>query len=204
MPSRNSIKQYAPNSYYHVYNRGVAKLPIFLDDHDKEYFLHLLKRHLDPTDTSTDRFQTPYKKFDDVKLLSYCLMHNHFHLLIYQIEPMALADFMKSILTAYTMYFNKKYKRVGHLFQGRFKASLILDDAYLLHITRYIHLNPYKYRTYTWSSYGYYIGQKKSHWMHPELILSLFRDVKDYSAFVHDYEDYHQSRDTVLSNLAIR
>ena len=85
MPSRNVIKEYATNQYYHVYNRGVAKQPIFLDSHDKAQYMKILKRHLDPTDTSTKADGLSYRKFDqDIELLCYCLLGNHFHLLFIQ------------------------------------------------------------------------------------------------------------------------
>ena len=69
-------------------------------------------------------------------------MPNHIHLLVYQHQPQAMAQFMRSVLTSYSRYFNKRYKRSGSLFESRYKASLISDDAYLEHISRYIHLNP--------------------------------------------------------------
>lgn len=77
MPSRNSVKQFSAPAYYHVYNRGAGKQIIFRDATDKQYFMHILQRHLDPKDDSTDRFGVAYKKYD-IELVAYCLMKNHF------------------------------------------------------------------------------------------------------------------------------
>lgn len=188
MPSRNVIKEYAADQYYHVFNRGVAKQPIFLEAKDKSQFLKILIRHLDPLDEATKADGVPYRKFDqDLELLCYCLMGNHFHLLFYtKTEGKNLATFMQSVLTAYTMYFNKKYKRQGTLFQGVFKASRISSDSYLLHITRYIHLNPRGYNTYFYSSVAYYTGKESPSWLKPHRILSMFEG-DNYPLFLKDY-----------------
>lgn len=206
MPSRNVIRQYAAHQFYHVYNRGVAKQAIFLDAADKQHFLSILARHLDSNDISTKSDGLPYRKFDkDIELLCYCLMGNHFHLLIYMGEDTAsLKSFMQSVLTAYTMYFNKKYHRVGTLFQGVFKASRISNDAYLQHITRYIHLNPRYYKTYHYSSLPYYIGAKTPpSWIKVERTLAMFEG-QDYLAFLEDYEDQKSMIDELKYELADR
>lgn len=190
MPSRNVIKQYAAESYYHVYNRGVAKQLIFMDEQDKRQFLKIVSRHLDPSVTSVKSNGISYRKFDlDLELLCYCLMGNHFHLLLYvKDDGRTLTAFMQSVLTAYTMYFNKKYRRVGTLFQGVYKASRISSDSYLLHISRYIHLNPRTYKSYRFSSLAYYTGKEPPDWLKPQKIISLFEGV-DYLEFLADYED---------------
>lgn len=96
------------------------------------------------------------------------------------------------------MYFNKKYKRVGHLFQDRFKASLIDDDAYLQHITRYIHLNPEGYKTWEWSSLNYYLGKKHADWLKSSRIMALFdNNIAGYEQFIDDYGNYQKSLDTL-------
>ena len=188
MPAKNVVKTFAPDSYYHVYNRGVAKQKIFLDQTDKRYFLKLLDRHLNPKSKIMNKSGFSYKKFDNVELNCYCLMGNHFHFLIYVSDnPYALSEFMKSIGTAYTMYFNLKYKRVGPLFQGTYKASRITNDAYLLHITRYIHRNPREYLTCRYSSLKAYSTQEKTAWLHPERILLLFKG-NEYLRFVSEDE----------------
>lgn len=203
MPSRNVIKEFASDHYYHVYNRGVAKQIIFLDSQDKQQFLKILKRHLDPDDTSTKQGGQPYRKFSaDLELLSFCLMGNHFHLLFYiKGDPKAVSMCMQSMLTAYTMYFNRWHKRIGALFQGVFKASRISNDSYLLHITRYIHLNPRTYKTYRYSSLPYYLGKEAAEWLQPQRVLGMFEG-ESYEEFVEDYEDYKAMLDEVKRELA--
>ncbi len=193
MPNRNVVKQYAADTFYHAYNRGVNKQDIFLDDEDYEVFLNLFKRYLSnsPVQDSSGR-EYPWLKMD-VQLLTFCLMPNHFHLLIFQREPKAMTELLRSVCTSYTVYYNKKYKRVGHLFQGSFKASLIDNDAYLQHISRYIHLNPKNYKTWPFSSLPYYLGKKESEWIEVEPIIELFNSIDDYETFLEDYKDYKQT-----------
>ncbi len=203
MPSKNVVKVYAEGHYYHVYNRGVAKQPIFLDASDKQHFLRILQRHLDPADKSLKMDAMPYRKFDqELELLCYCLMGNHFHLLFYlNQDNTSLKTLMQSALTAYTMYFNKKYKRVGTLFQGVFKASKINNDSYLVHITRYIHLNPRTYKTYFYSSLAYYLGKTPPSWIRPQKILDMFEG-EDYLQFLEDYEGNKAMLDELKYELA--
>lgn len=204
MPSRNIVKEYSPNSYYHVYNRGVNKRLIFKDETDYAVFLNLLKRYLGGEAGEVRRNGYVYPShMDQIQLLAFCLMSSHFHLLIYQMDDdKAIAKFMQSLCTAYTMYFNRRYKRVGRLFQGTFKASRVSQDEYLLHISRYIHLNPKNYQNYEWSSFPYYLGSKKAHWVKPSKILALFSGAEDYRKFLADYEDYRESLDKIRSELA--
>lgn len=167
MPSRNVIKQFDTNSYYHVFNRGVNKSKIFHEAADKSKLLAIFQRHLDPKDVSFRSDGVPYEKFHtELEMLAYCFMDNHFHLLFYIKEDrLALSKLLQSVFTAYTMYFNKKYKRVGTLFQGVYKAAKIDNDSYLLHITRYIHMNPRYYKTYHYSSVRYYLGTEPPNWL---------------------------------------
>ena len=205
MPSRNVIKQYVAHSYYHIYNRGVAKHPIFIDEQDKNYFLKIIERHLDPNNTAMKADGLTYRKFDkDLTLLCYCLMGNHFHMLCYVYEDArALSLFMQSLLTAYTMYFNKRYKRVGTLFQGVYKASLICEESYLLHISRYIHLNPRRYKTYRHSSLAFYTGTPPPVWINPQQILDLDDfTAKGYLEFLEDYEDHKLMLDEIKNEMA--
>lgn len=135
MPYRNTVRFDANNSYYHVYVRGISKSVIFRKDTDKDYFLYLLSRHLSVKPVKNKQgYIYPHFR-DQIELLSYCLMDNHFHLLVYQAEKGKLSAMMKSIMVAYSAYFNRTYKRTGSLFESRFKASLITSDNYLLHIS---------------------------------------------------------------------
>ncbi len=132
-------------AFFHVFNRGVAKQSIFLDDQDYKQFLRRL-------------LLLKTKKLFDHEIYAYILMPNHFYLLL-QTKKVPIAKIMSSLLTSYSMYFNKKYKRVGPLFQNRFKSKLCARDSYFLGASRYIHLNPIEagiatsLDEYPWSSY---------------------------------------------------
>lgn len=186
MPARNIIREYVPESYFHVYNRGVEKRIVFIDSQDYAVFLSYLRRHLSPA-TVADSQRRPYKYYGSVELIAYCLMPTHFHFLLFaRDDPSQVAKLMQSICVAYSMYFNRRYKRVGGLFQGRFKAVRVLDDSYLQHITRYIHLNPADYKNWEWSSLHYFLDKEKTNWIHPERIIEIFNG--DYREFVDDYQ----------------
>lgn len=201
MPGKNLIKEYSENTYYHIYNRGVNKQPIFLDYSDKEVFLSLFKRYLSEMLEKTPKREQHPSYIDDIELLAFCLMKNHFHIFVYQIsDPNSITKFMRSLTTSYSMYYNKKYKRVGPLFQQRYRAVRINDDAQLLHISRYIHLNPNDYESYGWSSYSYYLGLKNADWIKPGRILELFDG--DYKAFVAEYKDRRDELDLFKTELA--
>jgi REP element-mobilizing transposase RayT len=186
MPIRNTTKQYEAPAYYHVYNRGAGDSDIFLDDQDRLKFLSLFARHLDHANTERKTDGSEYDKYD-IELTAYCLMSNHFHALLFQENELTAAtQLMRSVATAYTMYFNRKYKRHGHLFQSVFKASHIRNEMYLAHITRYIHMNPRSYIRYKWSSLSYYLGAEAPVWLHPDRINDLSPTL--YRQFLEDYE----------------
>lgn len=215
MPSKNEVKLYIKKSYYHLYNRGVEKRKIFLDPQDQATFLSYLKTYLLPKDTMNLQkkladSEIGYLEKDkiikilrlnnfnrQIDMLSYCLMPNHFHFLLFQAEADTIAKFMNSLVTRYSMYFNKKYQRVGPLFQGIYKGVLVKTDEQLLHLSRYIHYQasysqglplqePYP------SSYPNYLGKYKQEWIKTEQILSFFsKDIPNltYKAFVEGYKD---------------
>ncbi len=202
MASRNTIRQYDVNAYYHIYNRGVEKRKIFVDDEDYTVFLAMLKRYLD-SEEHKDRSGRIYNRIEGLELVAFCLMPNHFHLFVHQIDdPRAFTKLLHSVCTAYTSYFNRKYKRVGHLFQDRFKASRVTNEDYFMHITRYIHLNPGKPVGYQWSSLEYYLGNKSADWLHPDKVLSSFSSPQDYLKFVRDYIGYKKQLEEIKYSLA--
>lgn len=190
---------------YHVYNGGVDKRIIFVDERDYAVFLSFLKyallsspddKKVDTVDasllTDTERFNLRREGLTEkVELVSFCLMPNHFHLLLYQYTKDGITKLMRSIGTGYSMYFNKRHKRVGSLFQGVYKASRISTDAYWWHVSRYIHLNPLDinrdYKNYPYSSYRFYSGSAQADWVKPEKILSGFKDPRAYEKFVDEY-----------------
>jgi len=157
MPAKNRTKIYVENGYYHLYNRGVEKRNIFLDQQDYGVFLCYLKEYLTPRDEKQLKkilanTKTSYREkakilkilalnnfSEEITLIAYCLMPNHFHFLLKQKNAGSIDQLMNSLGTRYTMYFNKKYNRVGVLYQGVYKAVLVSTDDQLLHLTRYIH-----------------------------------------------------------------
>lgn len=145
---------------YHVSARGAARQAIFLDDHDCDEFLKRLHRNV-----------ADY----GIRLYLYCLMGNHFHLMLETPRP-NLGRFMQGLQTGYAVYFNRRHDRPGHLIQGRYKARLVEEELYLLRLSRYVHLNPVfagaakdlplrqridYLRAYRWSSYPSYIGRSR-------------------------------------------
>lgn len=202
MPAKNLEKIYIEDGYYHVYSRGINKDKVFLDDQDYRAFLSLFKRYLS-SEPLSDKKGREYPTYsNDIELLAYCLMPNHIHAFVYQYSPHAITNLLRSIMTAYGMYFNKKYDRQGPVFQSRFKASLILDDSYFQHISRYIHLNPKNYRGYAYSSYPYYMGEKTADWLHTEKVLDGFSSKEEYAEFVADYEDHKDMLEAIKHELA--
>jgi len=234
MPAKNAIKVYAPESYYHIYNRGVNKRVIFKDKQDYSVFLSYLKTYLLPKDTDqlnskvknpdtsyTDKSQAEalllLNNFSDkIELLAYCLMPNHFHLLIKQQGESDMEYLMRSLMSRYSKYFNKRHHRVGPLFQGRYKAVLVESDAQLLHLTRYIHRNPFPLQSLQRTvlsredsplfiqptSYPNYLGQINQQWLKPDFILENFSKTgfNSYQAFVESQDNDLEVETVTLLN----
>ncbi len=222
MPAKNRIKTYEAGAYYHIYNRGVAKRPVFVDDQDFGVFLSYCKTYLLPKDSTalqdilaSDASSKEKDKAlkllrmnnfaDTVKLLAYCLMSNHFHMLVYQKEAENIDQFMNSLGTRYAMYFNKKYKRVGPLFQGVYKAVRITSEEQLLHLTKYIHRNPDPdngkvFQTYPYSSYVVYRGLSHASWIESGSVLGILskkNQYKKYQEFVEERRDFEEMAATL-------
>ena len=154
--------------YYHIMIKGNDRKDIFIDDQDKMYFIEILK-----TKKENNRYG----------LIAFCIMDNHAHLLLQEREE-DIANIMKRINISYVFYFNKKYKKTGHLFQDRYRSEKIEDDSYLLMATRYIHKNPVKAgivkkaEKYKWSSYKGYI-EDTAKAIDKELVLGIFSEDKN-------------------------
>lgn len=198
------------DNYYHVYNRGVEKRIIFLDEQDYSFFVHCLYEFNDIKPAIDTRWQpqrTVLRVPRDpiVDIVAWCLMPNHFHLLLRQRTKNGISFFMKKLGTGYAMYFNKKYQRSGILFQGRFKSVHVHRDEYLLHLIRYIHLNPIDLivsdwesngvsdwlktnqflETYRWSSYLDWIGKKNfPSLLGQTIVQKMFTGSEDHRLFV--------------------
>lgn len=202
MPGRNIIKQDVADSFQHIYARGHSKHKIFIDEQDYITFLNLLERYLS-AEEARDTYGVPYPNFfNKVELLAFCLMPNHVHLLIYVRQPGEMGKFMRSVMTSYSRYFNKKYKRTGSLFESRYKASMISDEAYLEHISRYIHLNPKFWRNYEYSSLPYYLQQDEVSWVKPKRIIDMFETPEQYLEFMNDYVEQKKLKEILKQELA--
>jgi putative transposase len=166
--ARNLQSHFVQGGFYHIYNRGNRKQNIFSNEKDYKRYLSKLKE---------------YKDKHNVTILAYCLMPNHVHFLLRQNSPEPVSTFIQKLHTAYSMYFNKKYDTVGHLFADRFKAKIVARDEYLTHLSRYIHLNPaklvQKLTAYAWSSYPAYMGLRDDEITDTKFVLSYFKHKND-------------------------
>lgn len=203
MPVRNVVRYQSPDTFYHVYNRGHNKDTLYEDPEDYTFFEFLLERCFGPRQLKAQDGRL-YPWFGDkIVLRAFCLMPNHFHLLLRQYEDeSAVSRAMQSLATTYSMYFNKKYKKRGSIFESAFKASPILNDSYLQHITRYIHLNPKDYATWEHSSYADYLGRGSHSWVNCSEMLDLFDNLEQYKQFVDDYKALHDELSDLKYELA--
>lgn len=200
MPYR--IIPFINGEYYHIYNRGLEKQNIFTNNKDYSRFIQTVFYY---------QIQNPKPKFSTYKrtktfpidenkkivsIVCYCLMPNHFHFLIKQTKDGGISEFMRKISESFTKYRNTKYNRQGPTFQGVFKVVSIETDEQLVHVSRYIHLNPLvsllvkDLKFYAWSSYLDYIGMRDNPAVKKEEILSFFKSPQDYDKFVLDQADY--------------
>lgn len=189
MPRRHVTKPDIEESYYHVYARGGSKQPIFLCHADYKFFIALFPRYLSPDVVSSSTGVAYPHLRDKVELLSFCLMNNHFHLQLYQAEEHSMAKLMRGIMTSYTRYFNCKYNRSGPIFESTYKASHISSQEYLLHISRYIHMNPRYWLRYPYSSLKYYLGDDNVCWLQNKRILELHPGKTEYREFLENYQE---------------
>ncbi|MBI2515194.1 transposase [Candidatus Wolfebacteria bacterium] len=212
--------QFTEGEIYHVYNRGIDKRSVFGDDKDRFRFIHDLFEFNDEepavniyykkdpsVSLQLQSYEAKPRKIERhkrkliVELLAFCLMPNHFHLLLRQRKEGGISAFMHKLGTGYTMSFNQKYQRSGSLFQGSYKAILIKEESHFIHLPYYIHLNPldltapgwrereikdYKkamrfLENYRWSSYLDYIGQKNFPSVtQRKFLLSFFEEPRHY------------------------
>jgi len=217
MPAKNRIKLYVPGAYYHVYNRGVDKRTIFQDAQDYNVFISYLKTYLlekdiaslnfilCDDDSTTDEKDRAIKELNlnnfcgKIQLLAYCLISNHFHFFLRQDAVDDMDHFMNSLCTRYSMYFNRKYGRVGPLFQGVYKAVMVDNDEQMIYLSRYIHRNPVgtvkvsNLNQYHFSSYPDYLNEGNNKVVNISKILELFNNKReDYKAFVEEEFDVEQ------------
>lgn len=164
-----------PGAIFHVIQRGNYQQEIFSDDQDRWHYLKLLLEA---------------KKQFGIIVYGYILMPNHIHLILEITNETPISKVVHYIAASYALYFNKKYDRIGHLFQGRFKSILVEKDNYLLELSRYLHLNPVKAglvkrpEDYIWSSYSIYLGRRRDLLINTKFILDLFSPKKDSDRYV--------------------
>lgn len=215
---------FAPGEYYHLYNRGFDKRQTFLDRRDYLRFLASLymgnsKTAYHPSDWGGRRIE---KVFDSLNINSkdrlvdigaYCLMPNHFHLLVRERKLEGISKVMHKLQTGYSMYFNKKNQRTGGLFEGTFKARHVEDDNYLHYLFAYIHLNPIKIHnpvdwenkiiknkdkaksflaSYDYSSFHHYVGDPRAHnkILSDDAFPEYFEEKKDFEHFLDQWINF--------------
>ena len=210
MPSRYIVRNFEENGFYHIFNRGIEKRETFTDKQDYQIFKYYMFVYLAPLNKVLSRHpDIPIRLHgknlnEELDLIAYCLMPSHFHFLIRLKTKDAISRFMKQLINAYTFYFNKKYQRAGNLLQGRFKSVKIPTDEILLHVSRYIHLNPVmakltdKPENYPWSSYNDFLNNKlKETFIQKQLVLEHFQNLRSYGNFVSDQVDYAKTIDKI-------
>lgn len=210
MPSR--IIPFINGEYYHVLNRGVAQMPVFNNTVDYRRFIKTMLYYRIENPKPRFSYFSPLNKLLNVnkkivEIICYCLMPNHFHFLLRQIRNKGITEFISKLSNSYTKYFNIKNKRIGPLFQGEFKAIHIETNEQLLHLSRYIHLNPLvSYITkdlekYQFSSYGEYVRMNNNDICCKEVIISQFKSIQDYRQFILDQEDYGKQLEKIKHQL---
>lgn len=167
-----------PHAIYHVTTRGNRKEEIFRDEQDFRVYLRILE------DTII------YYSYLNYQILTYCLMSNHVHLLI-KTDSEPLKRFMARLNSMYTKYFNKKYGYIGHLFQSKYFSEIIKDDAHLLQVSKYVHLNPVKAKIveepdqYKWSSYLMITGKIKPELVNIDIVLDYFKYDNRFESYMN-------------------
>lgn len=201
----------AQGEYYHIYNRGANKQKIFLDESDYARFLFcLLYFQSGVTFNNLGYYISSFrknKKFNlspdtilkilskrSVELINFCLMPNHFHATIFESNEKGIAMYMQRVLNSYTKYFNTKYKRTGHLFQGPYQAVHVEDNEQLLHLSAYVHKNPKEIKkignkelvNYFWSSYrDYVVDNRWPGFLKSDIVLEQFKNRAEYIDFIN-------------------
>lgn len=218
MPTR--ITPLITNEFYHILNRGSGSIPIFKTTYDYKKFIQIFLYYQNTSITLKyskfitlpsqqrnqlmEEFMT--KRDFLVEIIAYCLMPNHFHLILKQQKDKGILDFIRLVSSSYSHYFNIKYERKGGLFEGRFQAIRIETEEQLLHLNRYIHLNPYSSYLvkdlkslikYPFSSFSEYLSYSKEKICQKEIILSQFKNVKEYEKFIFDQADYQRKLEVI-------
>jgi len=188
MPYRSV--EFCAGQYYHLYNRGNNYLPVFFERENYLFFLRQVRQYL---------------VTQALDLVAYCLMPTHYHLLVY-LRTDDPSRAMQKLTLSYTKAVNKRYARIGALFQGRFKAAHVDREEYLLHLSRYLHLNPVmaglvqRAEDWEFSSYPEYVGMRAGTLPQPRAVLSLLPSANDYRVFV---ESLAEGDERILEQLML-
>jgi len=167
------------DAFFHIYNRGVNREKIFFSKNNYIYFLQKTRKY-------RDQFK--------ISIIGYCLMPNHFHLLVLQKVKQSVSEFMKLTTNSYVKAVNKKLGRTGHLFEGDYKIKNVDSDNYLKHLSRYLHLNPVhaklikKPEEWEFSSYRDYIKLRCGTLPEPKYVLDAFGSIDEYIEFIDDFK----------------
>ena len=197
--------------YYHIFNRGVASLPTFGTEHDYQQamlglnYYRFIKPPIKLSRFKRLNLQSKAELLDKlsgtgdklVEIVSFVFMPNHFHFLLKQVADDGIAKYLSLFTNSYTRYFNTKHNRIGPLFQGVFKAVRIESNNQLLHLSRYIHLNPFvsnivtktDLSTYPWSSLPSFLSGTKD-CVESKIVVSQYKDFSKYRDFVLNHADY--------------
>ncbi|OGK21465.1 hypothetical protein A3C23_05020 [Candidatus Roizmanbacteria bacterium RIFCSPHIGHO2_02_FULL_37_13b] len=215
MPERGT--KFINKGIYHIFNKTIDKKKVFTIDKYAERFLELLRYYRSrksiisysrfKKNPSVLAFHTQDslndKRYFRIEILGFCLMSNHFHLLLKQNSDNGVQDFVRLVLNGFTRYVNLNEKRRGPFLLPRFESRSILTDEVLMHISRYIHLNPFsagivknidQLKNYRWSSYSSYLQEKKDDLIERDIVLKLFNvNPRKYQEFVENHADYQKS-----------
>lgn len=194
--------EFKNEEYYHIYNRGVDKREVFLDEEDYIRFLNSMREFNDDSTyeqrmfekelSSSRELSSNLVKLDNlVEIVCYCINQNHYHLILRQLRSNGVKTFMHKIGTGYTNYFNKKYKRSGSLFQGPFKSIYIDSNEYLLYLSAYVNKNNfihgYGMEDWRYSSLLDYLGKRAGTLCNKESIMVQFNnDIEQYKEFLEN------------------
>jgi len=188
MSKRGTI--FLKGEYYHLYNRGVNRNPIFMDDRNYEFLLKRIRK---------------YFRRDTLTMIAYCLMPNHYHFLVRQDGDILVSDTIQAIFNSYTKAINKLYLLSGTLFESRFKSIHISETSHLLHLCRYIHLNPVSgekplvksVENWPYSNLPDWIGISDNELVDRQFIKEKFGDSENYLQFLYDFDGKDDYSDNV-------